>query len=303
MEFKQLRHFVSVVECGTLSGASEILHITQPALTRSIKNLENDLDAQLLERQSRGVIPTEAGHRLYRQAKMILNEAARSAADVTAIAKGERGSLSVGVAALFAGAPMAAVLRQLAKTVPELTVNVTAGFFEDLVTDLKTAHVEVLISNFPPGSADEGLVFEPLVTIHPHFVVGADHPLAKKGTIEMADLRDCRLALVRQLHVSSLVADLFAAENLTLLRPAVETNSLSLMQALVLSGDYVSLLPDHLLQQELEQGSIVRLAVKGAPFARASGLIVRGLETQRPAVEHFIQATKAVFKEWPEQIR
>ena len=77
MEFKQLRHFVAVVECGTLSGAAEILNITQPALTRSIKNLEGDLEAQLLERQSRGVIPTEAGYRLYDQAKMILNEAAR----------------------------------------------------------------------------------------------------------------------------------------------------------------------------------------------------------------------------------
>ncbi|MEQ8734011.1 MAG: LysR family transcriptional regulator [Rhodospirillaceae bacterium] len=303
MEFKQLRHFVAVVECGTLSGASEILNITQPALTRSIKNLEGDLEAQLLERQSRGVIPTEAGYRLYDQAKMILNEAARSAEDVTATAKGLRGSLNVGVAALFAGHPMAAVLRKLAKTVPELTVNVTEGFFEDLVTDLKTAHVEALISNFPPGTAEEGLVFEPLITIHSHFVVGADHPLAKKDSVEMADLRDCRLALVRQLHVSSLVADLFASDNLTLLRPAVETNALSLMHALVLSGEYVSLLPDHLLERDIAKGSIVRLSVKGTPFARASGLILRGSETQRPAVEHFINATRAVFKDWPEQIR
>ena len=74
MEFKQLRHFVAVVDSGTLSGASEVLHITQPALTRSIKNLEANLEAQLLERGSRGIAPTEAGTRLYHEAKMILTK-------------------------------------------------------------------------------------------------------------------------------------------------------------------------------------------------------------------------------------
>lgn len=300
MEFKQLRHFLAVVESGTLSAAADVLHITQPALTRSIKNLEAHLQAELLERQSRGVTPTEAGTRLYHQAKMILNEAARTASDVTATAKGLRGSLNIGVAAMFAGDPMADVLIRLAKSVPDLTVNITEGFYEDLITDLKTAHVEALISNFPPGVADEGLVFEPLITVQSHFVVSATHPLANETSITIADLRECRLALVRQAHVSSLVADLFADENLTLLRPAIETNSLSLLRSLVLSGDYASLLPQHLLEQDIADGRIKLLDMVGTPFERSSGLILRGTEAQRPAVKHFIEATRASFAEWPE---
>lgn len=300
MEFKQLRHFVAVVESGTLSAAADVLHITQPALTRSIKNLEAQLQAELLTRQSRGVIPTEAGTRLFHQAKMILNETARTARDVSATAKGQRGSLNVGVAAMFSGNIMADVLNRLSETVPDLTVNITGGFFEDLVDDLKTAHVEALISNFPPNVADEGLVFEPLTTVRSYFVVSARHPLAKKSAVSMTDLRDRRLALVRQAHVSSLVADLFAAENLTLLKPAIETNSLTLLRALVLSGDYVSLLPGHLLYQDFEDGRIVKLNMTGTPFERASGLILRASDTQRPAVTHFIDAARAVFADWPE---
>ncbi|MBT4741200.1 MAG: LysR family transcriptional regulator [Rhodospirillaceae bacterium] len=300
MEFKQLRHFVAVVESGTLSGASLVLHITQPALTRSIKNLEAQLQAELFERGSRGVTPTEAGTRLYHQAKMILNETARTASDVTATAKGERGSLNVGVAAMFAGNPMADVLIRLRETVPDLAINVTEGFFEDLITDLKTAHVEALISNFPPGVADEGLIFEPLITVHSHFVVSAKHPLANKNDVSMADLQEHHLALVGQAHVSVLVADLFAAENLTLLKPAIETNSLVLLRSLVQSNGYVSLLPEHLLEQDVKDGRIVPLAMEGTPFKRSSGLILRGLETQRPAVKHFVDATRAVFADWPE---
>ncbi|MGB1876954.1 MAG: LysR family transcriptional regulator [Rhodospirillaceae bacterium] len=300
MELKQLRHFVAVVESGTLSGASQILHITQPALTRSIKNLEAQLQAELLSRGSRGVMPTEAGSQLYSQAKMILNETTRAAADVTATSKGQLGSLKIGVAAMFAGEPMAAVLIRLAETVPELAVDISEGFFEDLIPDLKTAHVDALVSNFPPGVADEGLTFEPLITVQSHFVVSTNHPLADKGNVAMADLREHNLALVRQAHVSVLVADLFAAENLTLLSPAIETNSLTLLRSLVLSGKYASLLPEHLLEKDVQEGRIVRLAMEGTPFKRSSGLILRNSETQRAAVKHFVDATRTVFESWPE---
>lgn len=299
MEFKQLRHFVAVVESGTLSGASHVLHITQPALTRSIKNLEAQLQAELFDRGSRGVTPTEAGTRLYHQAKMILNETARTALDVTSTAKGQRGSLNVGVAAMFAGNPMSDIVIRLAETVPELTINVTEGFFEGLIADLKTAHVEALITNFPPGVADEGLIFEPLVTVRSYFVVSSKHPLANKKDVSMADLQEHHLALVGQAQVSVLVAELFAAENLTLLKPAIETNSLTLLRSLVLSDSYVSLLPEHLLDQDVQDGRIVRLAMEGTPFKRSSGLILRALETQRPAVKQFVDATRKVFADWP----
>lgn len=301
MELKQLRHFVAVVESGTLSGASHVLHITQPALTRSIKNLEAQLKAELLERRSRGVVPTDAGQRLFHQAKMILNEAERTASDVSATARGERGALHVGVAAMFAGDPMVSVLSKLAERVPELSVSVTEGFFEDLIANLKTSQVEVLISNFPPGVADESLIFESLITVRPSFVVNAEHPLASQNEISLEQLQTCDLAMVRQDHVSSLVADLFATEKLTLKQPAITTNSLALLRALVLSGSHVSLLPEHYLADDLQAGRLVKLALPGTPFKRASGLILRKLETQRPAVQHFIEAARDAFASWPDK--
>lgn len=299
MELKQLRHFVAVVESGTLSGASHVLHITQPALTRSIKNLEAQLKAELLERRSRGVVTTDAGERLYHQAKMILNEAARTASDVAATARGERGKLSVGVAAMFAGDTMASVLGKLAKSVPDLRVDATEGFFEDLIAGLKTSQVEALISNFPPGIADENLIFEPLIKVRSYFVVRAEHPLAVKTKVSMEDLQHCDLAMVRQVHVSSLVADLFAAESLTLKQPAIASNSLALLRSLVLCNGYATLLPEHYLADDLRAGRVVKLPLPGTPFVRVSGLILRRLETQRPAVQHFIDAARDVFASWP----
>lgn len=302
MELKQLRHFVAVVESGTLSGASHVLHITQPALTRSIKNLEAQLKAELLERRSRGVVTTDAGERLYHQAKMILNEAERTASDVSATARGERGKLSVGVAAMFAGDPMTLVLDKLAASVPGLRVDVKEGFFEDLIAGLKTSQMEALITNFPPGVADENLIFEPLVQLHVYFFVGAEHPLAREKEVSMEILQKYDLAMVRQDHVTSLVSDLFAAESLTLKEPAIASNSLALLRSLVLSNAYVTLLPEHYLSDDLQAGRLVKLALPGTPFIRRSGLILRRLDSQRPAVQHFIEAARAAFATWPDKV-
>ena len=75
MELRHLRHFAAVVEAGNLSKAAEKVFISQPALTRSIKNLEDIVGAELLERRPRGMVPTPAGIALYRYAQLMLNEA------------------------------------------------------------------------------------------------------------------------------------------------------------------------------------------------------------------------------------
>ncbi len=300
MELKHLRHFVAVVDCGTLSGASSILHLTQPALTRSIKTLEHQLEAELLERRARGVVPTEAGARLYTRAKTILNEAARTAEDVSATARGARGKLSIGVAAMFSGEVIAAVLAHLKKAAPDLTVHVLEGFFEDLVDNLKTAQVEAVFTNFPPGLTDPELTFEPIITVQSRFVVSAKHPLASNKHVSMSEIAKVQMALVRQAHMTTLVSELFAAQDVGLSRPAIETNALQLLRSLVLSGDYISLLPDHILEDDVEAGRIVRLNVEGTPLQRASGLVLRNQETQRPAVSHFAAAARAALADWPE---
>lgn len=299
MEFKQLRHFVTIVDVGSFSGASEVLHITQPALTRSIKNLENQLQTDLLERRTRGVVPTEAGSRLYQQAKTILNEAAKTELDVAAAARGEMGTISVGVGAMFAGGPLAKVLAHLQDASPDIRVHAFEGFFEDLLEDLKSARIDAVLSNFPPGVVEEAIEYEPLIKIRSHFVAAASHPVANKSSLTMADLKDCKMAMVGQPHVSVLVAELFASEHLVLNTPAVETNSLSLLHALVLNHGYVSLLPDSYLADDETSGRIVRLPVDGTPFERSSGLFTRRGTVQRPALGRFLETARKTFSEWP----
>ena len=97
MDLRQLRYFVKVVECGNVTRASEALHIAQPAISQQMRNLETDLEMQLLERSVHGVAPTAAGQTLYRHALELLRQADGTRELLRQDAELPQGKVSVGM--------------------------------------------------------------------------------------------------------------------------------------------------------------------------------------------------------------
>lgn len=294
LEIRQLRQFMIVVDVGCVSKASEQLHITQPALTRNIKNLEESLNAILLERKPRGVVPTEAGVALYRYAHLILNEAKRAARDVQAIASGKKGHVHVGLSAMFSGSIAERFATALGDACPGVRLRITEGFFEELVAELGQGKLDVIFSNFPPDAMPADARFEPLLAIRSNFVVGRSHPLACRTQVTAQDLCAAQWALVRRPHVADFLDSFFASQGFPALTGSVETNSLTALKSLVLSGRYVSLLAEPWVGAEMRAGDIVALPVPGAPVLRQAGLITRAGVEQRPAVARAIEVLRQV---------
>ena len=96
-----------------------------------------------------------------------------------------------------------------------------------------------------------------------------------------------------------LIDNLFESENLGVQVPDIETNSLSLLRTLVLSHNYVSVLPERLLEEDYERHTVVRLPVPGTPFKRLSGLVMRHSESRRPGINHFIGAIRKTLANEP----
>lgn len=97
MEFRQLSYFVAVVDTGSISAASRQVHVAQPALTRQIRLLEEDLNTRLLERHARGVSPTVAGKALYNEAMQLLDTRTRMRTRLSELGQGVIGKVSLGV--------------------------------------------------------------------------------------------------------------------------------------------------------------------------------------------------------------
>ena len=97
MDFRQLRNFIQVVELSSITAAAERLNIAQPALSRQVKALEEELSVSLLRRHGRGVMPTEEGIRLARRAKAILEEMEDLAGDISGHSAPLSGTVTLGL--------------------------------------------------------------------------------------------------------------------------------------------------------------------------------------------------------------
>ncbi|QEM82031.1 LysR family transcriptional regulator [Halomonas binhaiensis] len=97
MEFRQLRYFLAIVEAGSVSAASRRIHVAQPALTRQIKLLEEDLNTRLFERHARGMVLTMAGRALVEEAKELLTKRDELRGRLASLGSGTVGRLSIGI--------------------------------------------------------------------------------------------------------------------------------------------------------------------------------------------------------------
>ncbi len=97
MEMYQLRHFLAVVTHGSISRAAEAINVSQPAVTRSIKKLETELDAKLLQRVAGGMEPTSTGVLFATHTRGILQQTERVVEDVAALKEGRDGQVVLGI--------------------------------------------------------------------------------------------------------------------------------------------------------------------------------------------------------------
>jgi DNA-binding transcriptional LysR family regulator len=296
MELRQLRHFVAVVDSGNLSRAAQRVAISQPALTRSIKNLEDLLGVQLLERKPRGVAPTEAGLALYQQAQVVLNACNRLTREVRERKFGVTGIANLGIAPMFASYLVDDVLLELAAERPGLRVTVTEGFFEPLLRELLDGRIDLMFCNLPLATIGAELTFEPLLTVTSSVVAGQKHPLFRKRDVTRAALVEQRWAVVDQPHSLDNLEKFFAIDGLPTPRDVFRTNSLTLMRALVLSGGFISTLPEHLIDADLQDGRLKRLPIAAGSVQRQAGLIYRTLPGARPSVQIVLEALRAAAK-------
>ena len=293
MELRHLRHFAAVVDAGNLSRAAERVFISQPALTRSIKNLEELVGAILLERRPRGIVPTPAGDALYRYARLMLNEAARAQAEVKAVQAGASGELVVGIAAMFSDHIVDCAVAAVCSDGRDVALTVTQGFLEELVDALREGRIDLIFSNLSTMTLPADVDVEPVLDLHAYVYAGTAHPLAGKSAIAKEALLAERWVIVDQPHMRDFLDHYFSADGLATPDFVVRTNSLNLIRSLIAKGGFIGILPEHLIQHRTRPGAVVRIDAPGCPIVRRAGIITRKSMPDRPVVQLFIAELRA----------
>lgn len=176
MELRQLRYFVAVAETGNISRAAQQIFLTQPALSRQIKALEEEIGQCLLERQAHSIKLTPAGETLLREARDLLLHADQALERVRASGRGVR--LRVGYAPSLASGLLSAAVENFAQKHSNARVELLDLSTQEMLSGLEAGTLDVALT-VEPGHDTRGLRWTPLVQTAWQLAVNHHHPLAQ----------------------------------------------------------------------------------------------------------------------------
>ncbi len=197
MEIRVLRYYLTVCREGTMSRAAEVLHVTQPTLSRQIADLERELGCTLLHRGSRRVVPTEQGLYLQRRAEEIVALAEQTEADFSQSDDIVEGDVHIGGGESQGVLAIAKCIRSFREQYPQVRFHLHSGNAEETIGRLERGldDFSILIS-YPDISKYAHLRFKP--TDAWGVIMRKDDPLAQKEVIQPSDLRNQPLIVSRQ---------------------------------------------------------------------------------------------------------
>ncbi|HXN15916.1 MAG TPA: LysR family transcriptional regulator [Usitatibacter sp.] len=281
---RQLRVFAAVVAEQSFSGAAKMLHLTQPAISLQVKELEQSCGLSLLERSGRRIRPTEAGREMLRAAHAVEREL-KQAEDAVSALKGLRGGmLTVGVistAQYFAPRLLTAFCGR--HTDVKLRLDVCNR--EAMLHHLDEDDIDIAIMGRPPSEIET--TAEPFAP-NPHIILAAPgHRLVGRRHVALRELLDEPFIAREPGSGTRLLADaLFAKHRLAFLPALVMSSNETIKQA-VMAGMAISLLSLHTVGLEVATGALKVLDVEDLPIVRRWYLVHRRDKRLSPAALAF----------------
>jgi LysR family nitrogen assimilation transcriptional regulator len=265
MNHRDLEYFVRVAEAGSFSQAAILLGKPQPALSKHVRDLENDLHTPLLYRNGRGVVLTEAGKCLSIRAKVILQQIAEARTEALGFARGGLDAATLGmppsVARIFA-APLAG---RLYAAYPEIRLRLLDAFNGHLLEWLTAGRLDAAI--LYACEATHRLNAETLLSEELHLISAIDgrQPAADLHAEELASTP---LVVPSRQHGLRAQLDAWAGRNAIKLMVRAECDAFSSLLELVLAGHGATFLPRAAVRQEIEQGRLVATRILGPRLHR-----------------------------------
>lgn len=195
LRLRHLKMLLSLAHTGNISHSAAALNISQPALSKWLKDLESDLGLALFERHARGLRPTSHGLTLIEHARRLDAQLDRAAQEMAALAAGGKGRVVVGASGASASDTVPLAVRRLLEWQPDAHIKLVENTVDVLMTQLGQGRLDIVVgragtATHDPTIRQERLYMEPL-----HLVVRQQHPLLQKKVLEWPDLMAYRWLL------------------------------------------------------------------------------------------------------------
>lgn len=293
MEMQQLRHFIAVAKHRKLLSAARQLNMSQSALTRSIKRLEQHVGGALFEREARGMRLTVLGESLATHARIILQQTRSALNELNALKGGSRGAIMIGTGHDYCAGIVPRVVTRFMQERPNVEIVVEEGHLDELLPRIRVGELDVLFEMMP-NALDADLKFEPLINEKLIVVARAGHPLASRPQVSREDAVRFGWILSGETPRNGQTPhDFVVRQSLCAESAAVNARSSAFRKAAVRMSDMLTLLPAHAVARELKEGTLVRLAIPQLEHSVPAGIIYSCRVTQPPALDALIKCFRA----------
>jgi DNA-binding transcriptional LysR family regulator len=292
MEFRDLAYFQVIADEGHVGRAAQRLGRTQPALSKCIQRMQDEIGAKLFARSGRGIQLTAVGKVLLERSRSLHLDLQDSMRMVSDFAEGRAGHIRIGTGATTAEYLLPQVLSSLIAKAPDVTFEIVVGMNDVLRTALMEGEVDLVVG--PLGRGDE----ESFAT-HPFgedvvvVVASEDHPLAGRA-VTLADLAPWNWVMsADSVATRQWLDSVFAAHGAPLPRVQMQTNNISLMPRLIARTKLLSFISQRNLGVGRAGEPLVELRSKELEMRRALGLIHRRDRYLPPAAELLIEIMRS----------
>jgi DNA-binding transcriptional LysR family regulator len=284
-----LRGFLAVVEVGSFHGAADVLHLSQPALTRRIQKLEAALGVQLIERDTRQLRLSSVGRDFYAKTKRLLDELDAAVMGIRELADRVAGEVTIGAVPSATYYFLPKVIEDFNSQYPRIRVRILDLSANDVLEAVKRGQAEFGINLL--GAQEPDLEFEPLLREPFLLVCRNDHPLAGREQVRWAELAPYRFITVGRLSGNRIILDAALAGLPVRPRWFYEVQHLSTSLGLVEVGLGVAAVPQLAVPTGHHAVLVVRPLIEPV-VTRIMAIIRRRGATLSPAARQFHQILK-----------
>lgn len=273
VNYELYKIFYTVARCGSLTLAAEELHMSQPAVSYAVRQLEMQLGTNLFNRKHKGMELSASGGKLIlgdvEQAVRLLDGVEDT---LSQLRKTATGTLRIGASDTIFQYVLSDKIVEYNALYPHVVINLISDVTPNIIEDLKTDKCDIGFLNLPIAEDGGIVVTGSIKYLNDIFIAGEKFSFLKNKNLSLKDLLQYPLLLMEEHTVAREAFDSYAKNHGVPLRPAVEVTSWGLMKQLVVSGMGIGCIPREYSHSKLDSGSIFELKVTPPMPMRSVGM-------------------------------
>lgn len=295
MKLNQLHNLIRVAEHGSVRQAARSLNLSQPAVTKSIQQLEESLGVSLLDRGTHGVTPTAAGEALILRARIIEAEIRNAEAEIADLQDVGGGEISIGATPVVTGELLPAAIAELKNEYPDISIRIKSAVFPEFLPEVGSGQFDFILTLFPDLNyflddvTGDAFDFERLAEGRMVPYARTGHPLTKRPGVTLADLAEWDWVLINHGREGGhMLEPVFRAQGVAPPANSVRTDSIASTVAIIRRTDMISQGPEGLVAKFVREGGIEMLSLESRMPNWTIGLVTRARSLPSPAAARLI---------------